>query len=128
MLKITDAPGGITITWTRKTDDPQGWLMRAYQDGHLADALSALGDPMMFAQVAADDEGAREQLRSVAWMLRLLERRRDALVVALRDRGAASWTDLVRTIDPEEPEPMRKRSAMQRLYEAGRRRAGLPTT
>ena len=81
---------------------------------------------MAFAQVAADDEGAREQLRSVAWLLGHLERRRDALVVALRDRGAASWTDLVKLTDPEEPEPARKRSAMQRRYEAGRRRAGLP--
>ena len=121
--------GGDTgeITWDGPADDPRGWLATAFERGHIEDALAALADPMEFAHVAAADDAAREQLRSVAWMVAQLNRRQDALIVALKDRGA-SWTDLARLTDPDDPEPTARRSAMQRRYEAGRRRAGLPTT
>lgn len=127
MIKATKVSGGKgEVTWSGRADDPRGWLARAWEAGHIEGALSALADPMEFAQVAADDTGAREQLRSVAWLVDQLTRRQDALIVALKDRGM-SWTDLVRLVDPDEPDPHSKRSAMQRRYEAGRRRTGLPT-
>lgn len=130
MLEVTqDTPTSLTIRWERE-DDPRGWLLKAITDGHLQDALSALADPMEFANVAADDHHAKEQLHSTAWLLRQLTKRRDALIVALRDRReadpdqnvGASWTDLVRLIDPDVDKPLTKRSKVQAMYESGRRK------
>lgn len=127
MIKAVKTGGGRgEVTWDGRADDPRGWLAKAWELGHVQDALAALADPMEFARVAADDEGAREQLRSVAWLVDQLARRQDALIVALKDRRAASWTELVLLVDPDEPDPLSKRSAMQRRYSTGRRRAGLP--
>jgi hypothetical protein len=124
MLKLTETRGGFTVTWSHDEDDPQGWIGQGVSLGHIQDALRALGDPMLFADVKADDDQAAEQLRSTAWLANQLTRRMDALTVALKDRGT-SWTQLARLVEPEE-DPTRLRSAMQRRYEAGRRRAGLP--
>ncbi|MGW7285217.1 hypothetical protein ACWGH4_06950 [Streptomyces sp. NPDC054847] len=109
---------------------PRGWLLKAITDGHLQDGLRALADPMEFAHVAADDHHAKGQLHSTAWLLRQLTKRRDVLIVALRDRresdpdqsAGASWTDLVRLIDPDEDKPLTKRSKVQATYESGRRK------
>ncbi|MFE2693622.1 hypothetical protein [Streptomyces mirabilis] len=132
MLKLTQAEGKsseIAISWHPK-DDPRGHLWRAIAEGHLQDALRALADPMEFANVAADDKQAKEELRSVSWLMDLLHKRQDALIVALKDRrdadpakqAGASWTDLVKLIDPDENEPLKKRSKIQQRYEASRRR------
>jgi hypothetical protein len=127
MLEVTDAPtGGLNIRFAHEQDDPRGWINKAYSSGHLESMLAALGDDMAFANVKADGNEANEQLRAVAWFIDQLTRRQDALIVALKDRGA-SWTDLAKLVDPEDPEPMARRSAMQRRYEAGRRRTGLPS-
>ncbi|MEU0030767.1 hypothetical protein [Streptomyces sp. NPDC006335] len=123
-----------TTTWT-KNDDPRNYVYQAFTDGIIEDALRALGDPMQFANIAADDRHAKEQLRSVSWLLDHLQKRRDALIVALRDRrdadpegmAGASWTDLVKLIDPEEPNPVSKRSKIQQMYKSGRERTGLPS-
>jgi hypothetical protein len=120
------ASAAAEVTWDGRADDPRGWLATAFEHGHIQDALAALADPMEFARVAADDDQARGQLTSVAWLIDQLTRRQDALIVALKDRGD-SWSQLVLLVDPEESDPQSKRSAMQRRYEAGRRRAGLPT-
>lgn len=134
MLEITEnAAADITITWDRE-DDRSDQLDRAVSHGHLRDALRALGDPMQFARVAADDHQAKEELRSVSWLLDQLTRRRDALIVSLKDRrdadpdkeAGASWTDLVLLLDPAEPKPLAKRSKVQAMYDAGRRKTGLP--
>jgi hypothetical protein len=128
MIKATKTGGAkAEVTWDGKADDPRGWLATSFERGHVEDAFAALADPMEFARVAADDHQARGQLTSVAWLINQLTRRQDALIVALKDRGA-SWAELALLVDPEEADPQSKRSAMQRRYEAGRRRAGLPTT
>jgi hypothetical protein len=130
VLEVTqDTSTSLTIRWERE-GDPRGWLFKAITDGHLEGALRALADPMEFANVAADDHHAKEQLRSTAWLLGQLAKRRDALIVALRDRreadpdqsAGASWTDLVRLIDPDEDKPLTKRSKVQAMYESGRRK------
>jgi hypothetical protein len=125
MLELTETRGGFTVTWSHADDDPRGWVSTAVSLGHMQDALRALGDPMEFANVAADDRQAAEELKSTAWMVTQLTRRMDALIVALKDRGT-SWTELARLVEPDEADPSRLRSAMQRRYETGRRRAGLP--
>ncbi|MDH6145969.1 hypothetical protein P3T35_008031 [Kitasatospora sp. GP30] len=124
MLKVTNSKAGWGINFTFEEDDPQGWLNRSLNLGHLENMLTALGDPMQYAQVKATGIEAEEQLRAVSWFADQLTRRQDALIVALRDRGT-SWGQLARLVDPDEPEPQRLRSAMQRRYEAGRKRAGL---
>ncbi|MEZ0095043.1 hypothetical protein [Streptacidiphilus sp. EB129] len=126
MLKVTGDHAGLHITFVGTQDDPRGWISKAHTAGHLENMLAALGDEMAFANVKADGNEADEQLRAVSWFIEQLGRRRDALIVAQKDRGA-SWTDLARLVDPEDPEPMARRSAMQRRYEAGRRRTGLPS-
>lgn len=134
MLEITQkASTKLTVTWD-KSDDPRGWIAQAVTLDHLGNALRALGDPMTAAHVAADDPQARDELRSVSWLLEQLSRRRDALIVALKDRrfedpanqAGASWADLARLLDPDEGEPQAKRSKVQAMYNAGRRRTGLP--
>lgn len=134
MLEITqNTSADITITWDRE-DDPKDLIGQAVALNHLQNVLQALGDPMQFARVAADDHHAREELRSVEWLLNQLTHRRDALIVALKDRRAAdpenragaSWADLVVLIDPEEDEPQTKRSKVQAMYNAGCRRTGRP--
>ncbi|MEU7163828.1 hypothetical protein AB0A70_04175 [Streptomyces morookaense] len=131
MLKLTRSTSTeVTVEW-EGGDDPGGWLADAVARGYLENVLRALADPMELADVAADDPQAREQLRAVAWFLEQLNKRRDGLVVALKDRrdadpeqqAGASWTDLVRLIDPEEEKPLSKRSKLQRMYDSGRRRA-----
>jgi hypothetical protein len=120
-----------TVSWT-PADDPRNYLYATFADGVIEDALRALGDPRAFAQVQADDQEAKDQLRSVCCLLEHLNKRRDALIVALKDRrdtdpaAGASWTDLVKLIDPEEPDPVSKRSKVQQMYRSGRKRAGLP--
>ncbi|MFI9789006.1 hypothetical protein ACIHEI_36655 [Kitasatospora sp. NPDC051984] len=125
MLTLTDHPdGGWLIHCASETDDPEGWLAKARGTGHLENMLAALGDPMRPTQVTASGTEAEAQLKAVSWFIEQLARRQDALLVALKDSGT-SWSELARLVDPEESDPMSKRSAMQRKYETGRRRAGL---
>lgn len=126
MIRITRAGSrAAEITWDPE-DDRRGWLAAALDGQHLQYGLGALADPALFTE-AADEGRARAQLSATAWLITQLARRQDALVVALKDRGKTSWAELVRLVDPDEPDPQSKRSAMQRRYEAGRRRAGLST-
>ena len=124
MLEITDTDTGWTVSFTPAEDDPAGWLFRARAVGHLEGMLAAIGDPMMFAQVKADTPEAEMQLRAVSWFLEKLTHRQGALIVALKQRKV-SWTQLARLVDPEEDDPTRLRSAMQRKYDAAVRRTGL---
>lgn len=124
MLKVTDVKGGWKVSFVFEEDDPRGWLNRSRNVGHLENMLAALGDPMEFAKIKATDAEAGDQLRAVSWFIDQLGRRQDALIVGLKDRGT-SWASLARLIDPDEDDPARLRSAMQRKYEAGRKRAGL---
>ncbi|MEU2454814.1 hypothetical protein ABZ605_32590 [Streptomyces sp. NPDC012765] len=123
--------GTFTVSWTRG-DDPDGHLFQALTDGHLEGALEALADPTKFGETAATDAQALDRLRSVQWMLDRLERRRGALLVALRDRrdadpaAGASWADLAKALYPEDPDPQRLRSKVQTLHAAGLRKAGRP--
>ncbi|MFJ6784527.1 hypothetical protein [Streptomyces yangpuensis] len=123
--------GTFTVSWT-PADDPDGHLFQALTDGHLEGALEALADPVRFGDTAATDAQALARLRSVQWMLERLERRRGALLVALRDRrdadpaAGASWADLAKALYPEDPDPQRLRSKVQTLHAAGLRKAGRP--
>lgn len=123
--------GTFTVSWTPE-DDPDGHLAQALTDGHLEGALEALADPVRFGATPATDEQALIRLRSVQWMLDRLERRRGALLVALRDRrdadpaAGASWADLAKTLYPEDPDPQRLRSKVQRLHADGLKKAGRP--
>lgn len=120
-----------TITWTQ-ADDPSNYLYAAFTDGHIENTLQALADPMRYANITADDHHAKNQLRSLSWLLHHLTKRRDALIVALRDRRTAdpetgaSWTELAKLIDPDEPNPLSKRSKVQQMYKVGRTRTGIP--
>ncbi len=124
MLKVTDGANGWNINFVLSEDDPRGWINRAHNSGHLEAMLAALGDPMAFAEVKACGDEAAEQLQAVSWFIEQLTKRQDALIVALKDRGS-SWGELARMVTPDEDDPQRLRSAMQRRYAAGRRRAGL---
>ncbi|MGW2546557.1 hypothetical protein ACWC5I_38220 [Kitasatospora sp. NPDC001574] len=124
MLTVMDAKGGWKIAFVFEEDDPRGWINRSHNLGHLENMLAALGDPMALANVKATGAQADDQLRAVSWFITQLTRRQDALVVSLRD-GGHSWGELARLVDPDAEEPQRLRSAMQRKYELGRKRAGL---
>ncbi|MFJ1709217.1 hypothetical protein [Kitasatospora sp. NPDC088346] len=121
MIGITDTESGWAVDFTEE-DDPQGWL-RLARSVHLGSVLAALGDPMVFAEVKADGDDAAAQLRAVSWFLERLTHRQGALIVALKERGT-SWTELARLVDPEEDDPKRLRSAMQRRYDTALRRTG----
>ncbi|MFE4206106.1 hypothetical protein ACFRSX_32690 [Streptomyces goshikiensis] len=124
--------GAFTVSWT-PDDDPDGHLLQALTSGHLESALEALADPVKFGETSATDTQALARLRSVQWMLDRLERRRGALLVALRDRRAtdpaagASWADLAKALYPEDPDPQRLRSKVQTLHAAGLKKAGRHT-
>jgi len=124
VLKVENIKGGLSVKWSFEKDDPRGWVNRSHNLGHLENMLTALGDPMEFADVKATGVEATEQLKAVSWFIDQLSRRQDALIVAQRERGT-SWAQLARAVDPDESDPARLRSAMQRKYQAGLRRAGL---
>lgn len=111
------------ITWT-PMDDRAGRLGQALDGRHLHYALRALADPALFTE-EGDDAEAHAQLTAVSWLLDQLSTVQGALIVALKDRSRTSWSELVRLVDPSEPDPQAKRSAMQRRYTTARRRAGL---
>ncbi|MFD6186773.1 hypothetical protein [Rhodococcus sp. NPDC059969] len=123
--------GTFTASWTPH-DDPDGHLLQALTSGHLEGALEALADPVKFGETSATDAQALARLRSIQWMLDRLERRRGALLVALRDRrdadpaAGASWADLAKALYPEDPDPQRLRSKVQRLHADGLKKAGRP--
>lgn len=116
-------PRSAEIGWTR-LDDRAGLLAEALDRQHLHYALRALADPALFTE-EGDDAEAHAQLTAVSWLLDRLPTVQGALIVALKDRSHTSWADLVRLVDPAEPDPQSKRSAMQRRYQRARRRAGL---
>ena len=111
------------ITWTLR-DDWDGWLSQALDGQHLHYALRALADPSIFTE-EGDDAEAHAQLTAVSWLIDQLTTVQGSLIVALKDRSRTSWSELVKLVDPSEPNPAAKRSAMQRRYTSARRRAGL---
>lgn len=125
--------GSATLSWT-PDDDPDGHLLQALTSGHLKGTLEALGDPVKFGETPATDQQALARLHAVQWMLERLEHRRGALLVALRDRrdaapaAGASWADLAKTLYPEDPDPQRLRSKVQRLHADGLKKTGRTQT
>ncbi|MFE6189808.1 hypothetical protein ACFQ6U_35875 [Streptomyces sp. NPDC056465] len=124
-VSITRTTDSTTIDWTR-SDDPQGYLVQAIDNGRLEQALTALG-LNSYADVAALDEFERaELLRNTAHLVNDLTRRVRHLTVACRE-GGMSWGTLASTLtgDPN------ARSTARSTYEAGVRQLGtrpLPMT
>lgn len=119
-------PRGAEITWTPLDDRWGGRLTEAVDGKTLHYALRALADPeLLFSEEEGAAGEARAQLAAASWLIDHLTTVQGALILALKDRGGASWAELVRLVDPGEPKPQAKRSAMQRRYLTARRRAGL---
>jgi 8-oxo-dGTP diphosphatase len=117
---------GAKITWGEHDDRWAGRLSEAIDQRQLHYALRALADPcLLFSEAEGAAGEARAQLAATSWLIEHLTTIQGALILALKDRGGASWTELVRLVDPAETQPQSKRSAMQRRYLTARRRAGL---
>lgn len=125
-VRVTEVGTQMANLRWEKDDDPRGWLFRALSgDAPLEDALQALADPMELGNTDRldDVDDAKRRLRSVLWMVSMLNDRADVLTVALRDTYDLSWSDLQEVLDPDNP---KKRSTARRRYEAGRKRIGFP--
>ncbi|WP_329307856.1 hypothetical protein OG322_41485 (plasmid) [Streptomyces sp. NBC_01260] len=124
-VSITRTTESTTIDWTR-SDDPQGYLVQAIDNGRLEQALTALG-LNTYSDIAALDEFERaELLRSTAHLVNDLTRRVRHLTVACRESGM-SWGTLASNLtgDPQ------ARSTARSTYDAGVRQLGtqpLPMT
>ncbi|MEV5787573.1 MULTISPECIES: hypothetical protein [unclassified Streptomyces] len=111
--------GSAEISWNPQEDDPHGYLARAIESDQLAYALEAAGGPVEYEEA----DTALESARHTAALAKLLERRAAAQVVQLRDTHGLSWRRIAEVLF-EDPE---KQSSVRRMYDSGRRTAGLPT-
>ncbi|MET8411317.1 hypothetical protein ABZV34_24965 [Streptomyces sp. NPDC005195] len=111
--------GNAEVSWDPQEDDPHGYLARSIETDQLAYALEAVGSAVEYT----DADTALEAARHTTTLARLLERRSAAQVVQLHDVHRLSWRRIAEVLF-EDPE---KQSSVRRMYDSGRRTAGLPS-
>ncbi len=122
-VSIDRTPEGAQLTW-HHTDDPQGYIVQAVDNGRLEAALAALGLKEYDDLAALDPEQRATLLRQTARLAHELTSRVRHLAVAARDVDGATWATLARLVadDPE------ARSTARSTYAAGLRQMGRLTT